>query len=146
MAKPFRNDGKPRINDGLKVLLDNLDKIKELASLNLSINKICSCLGLSVRAYYYHLDEHPEIQQAVEDGRALGVKKVAESLIKTAQRGNVTAQIFFLKNADPENWNKESTTVNTNVNIQSVEDLSDSDLDKAIKALEKKENKASEEK
>ena len=37
MAKPFRNDGKPRINDGLKVLLDNLDKIKELASLNLSI-------------------------------------------------------------------------------------------------------------
>ena len=52
MAKPFRNDGKPRINDGLKVLLDNLDKIKELASLNLSINKICSCLGLSVRAYY----------------------------------------------------------------------------------------------
>ena len=52
----------------------------------------------------------------------------------------MTAQIFFLKNADPENWNKESTTVTTNVNIQSVEDLSDSDLDKAIKALEKKES------
>ena len=95
MAKPFRNDGKPRINDGLKVLLDNLDKIKELASLNLSITKICSCLGITVRAYYYHLDEHPEIQQAVEDGRALGVKKVAESLIKTAQKGKVMLQLRF---------------------------------------------------
>lgn len=146
MTKPFRNDGKPRINDGLKIMLDNLDKIKELASLNLSIAKICACLGISLRAYYYHLDEHPEIQNAVEEGRALGVKRVADALIKTAEKGNVTAQIFYLKNADPENWNKESTTVNTNVNIQSVEDLSDSDLDKAIKALEKKENKASEEK
>ena len=120
--------------------LITVDKLKDLASYNLSIAKICACIGVNLQSYYNHKDDHPEWEQAIKDGRALGVKKVAESLIKTAEKGNVTAQIFFLKNADPESWNKESTTINQNVNLQSVEDLSDEDLDKQIKRLERTEN------
>ena len=127
-----------------KLELMNCDKIKELASMNLSIDKICRCLGLNPSFYYDHRDEHPEWDRALKEGRAIGVKNVAEALIKTAKRGNVTAQIFFLKNADPEQWNKEQTNINAKVNIESVEDLSDEDLDLQIKKLEKKADKETE--
>ena len=88
--------------------------------------------------------QNPEWDRALKEGRAIGVKNVAEALIKTAKRGNVTAQIFFLKNADPEQWNKEQTNINAKVNIESVEDLSDEDLDLQIKKLEKKADKETE--
>ena len=49
-----------------------------------------------------------------------------------------------MKNADPEQWNKEQTNINAKVNIESVEDLSDADLDLQIKKLEKKADKETE--
>ena len=134
-----RGKSPKKTEDKLKLM--DCEKIKELASLNLSIEKIFHCLGVARTFYFDHRDEHPEWEQAIKDGRALGVQKVAEALKKTAEKGNVTAQIFYLKNADPEQWNKEQTNVNANVNIQSVEDLSDSDLDSQIKKLEKLEAK-----
>ena len=130
-----------RCRDPLTVMKNNIDQIRELASLNLSIQKICACIGISLTAFYNHKDAYPEIDRAIEEGRAMGVQKVAEALKATAQKGNVTAQIFYLKNADPEMWNKESTTINQNITANAVEELSDADLEKQIKKLEQQEEK-----
>ena len=41
---------------------------------------------------------------ALEDGEAKGIARVTGYLMNSAREGNVTAQIFYLKNRDPENW------------------------------------------
>ena len=117
-----------------------LKKGKDLADIQVTNALFQSAVGYEVE------EEHTEYIEGSKSGKA-GMMPNASNhhnkkviTIKKKVPGNVTAQIFFLKNADPESWNKESTTINQNVNIQSVEDLSDEDLDKQIKRLEKSEN------
>lgn len=61
----------------------------------------------------------------VEIKREVATKRMAPS---------VTAQIFWLKNRDPDNWNDKKDETNINVNVRN---LSDSDLDKIIEDLTK---------
>ena len=45
------------------------------------------------------------IHEAIKTGQAKGIAAVTNYLMKSASEGNVTAQIFYLKNRSPENWN-----------------------------------------
>lgn len=43
-------------------------------------------------------------QEELDRGSSIAVAQMAESLFKTGKKGNVTAQIFFLCNRAPEQW------------------------------------------
>lgn len=127
-----------------KIEID-LAKVEALASRLLSKEQIAISLGIGTTTLYSRQKENVEFEEAIKRGREKGVATIANKLVESAIAGNTTAQIFVLKTHGGQEW-KDKQEVNTNVIIQSVEDLSDSDLDKAIKALEKKEKKESEEK
>ena len=127
-----------------KIEID-LAKVEALASRLLSKEQIAISLGIGTTTLYSRQKENVEFEEAIKRGREKGVATIANKLVESAIAGNTTAQIFILKTHGGQEW-KDKQEVNTNVIIQSVEDLSDSDLDKAIRALEKKEKKESEEK
>ena len=122
-----------------KIKID-LAKVEALASRLLSKEQIAISLGIGTTTLYSRQKENVEFEEAIKRGRERGVASIANKLVESAMAGNTTAQIFVLKTHGGQEW-KDKLEVNTNVNIQSVEDLSDSDLDKAIKAFEKKERK-----
>ena len=56
------------------------------------------------------------MSEAINRGRAAGIKMVTNALFESAMAGNVAAQIFFLKNRAPEEWrDKVDIAVEENV-------------------------------
>ena len=64
-----------------------------------------------------------EFNDALKNGRAKGLAKVTNSLFNSANDGNVTAQIFYLKNRDESNWrDRVETTTNHQISLSQVLD------------------------
>lgn len=94
---------------------DNLQAITELSALNMGVMDICRALGVGWDVWNREREKE-EIQEAIKKGRALGIKKASTNLLKASDSGNVTASIFYLKNADPERWSdRQNTEVNINL-------------------------------
>ncbi len=74
--------------------------VETLAGQGLTVVQIGHCVGRSKQTIY----NHPDILDAIKRGRAKGIKKVANALFENAMDGNVTAQIFYLKNRSPDDW------------------------------------------
>ena len=49
--------------------------------------------------------KHPELEKACREGKEVADYTVESALYKNALEGNVTAQIFWLKNRKPSQWN-----------------------------------------
>jgi hypothetical protein len=80
------------------------ERVEALAGLGLGINQIAAALGCSESVIYKSKKKNIQLIQALKNGRAKGLVKVANALYQDAITGNTTAQIFYLKNRDPENW------------------------------------------
>lgn len=80
------------------------DEAERLPGRGLTMQQIAGCLGISERTLYTHQAENSQLQQSIKKGRAEGLAEISNALFEAAKAGNVTAQIFFLKNRDPENW------------------------------------------
>jgi len=80
------------------------DQVQDLAARGLSYEQIALSLGINFKTLLSHRRNREEIQEAIDHGRAKGLKEVSNALYQAATNGNITAQIFYLKNRDPENW------------------------------------------
>ena len=54
--------------------------------------------------YQKHKKINKELQAAIDLARVKGLAEVSNSLFESATGGNVTAQIFYLKNRLPDDW------------------------------------------
>ena len=79
-------------------------KVRELASRGLGPTQIAGALGVSWHAIDKNRKRSKEFNEAIENGKAEGLAEVTNSLFESANSGNVTAQIFYLKNRDTTNW------------------------------------------
>lgn len=61
-------------------------------------------LGVTSRTISAWKVAHPEFLQALKTTKDEADSKVIESLYQQAVKGNVTAQIFWLKNRQPDKW------------------------------------------
>ena len=77
---------------------DTLNKIIALGSQGLTSGQIARCLGVSWSTIDRRRKENADIEEAIKKGAALGVEKISNALMTSARDGNVTAQIFYLKN------------------------------------------------
>ena len=68
------------------------------------MEQIALNIGINVSTLYAKKKEIDELAEAIKRGQAKGIAVVTNALMKSAKAGNVTAQIFFLKNRDAENW------------------------------------------
>lgn len=80
-------------------------KIIELYSTGMTQVEICENLGISPRALTYWIRDNDDFMLAMKKARNIADGIVEEALFRNAtQHMNVTAQIFWLKNRQPENW------------------------------------------
>lgn len=79
-------------------------RVETLASQGLSTKQIADCLGIARSTLYEHKKKNSDISDALKRGRSNGLREVTNALMENARSGNVTAQIFYLKNRDPDKW------------------------------------------
>lgn len=85
--------------------LINEKKLFKLASRGLSQRLIADGLGISRTALQKYLRIDPALQATYKRGQAQDVQDVVDALKTNAvDKNNVVAQIFYLKNKDPDNW------------------------------------------
>ncbi|WP_109316256.1 LuxR family transcriptional regulator [Pseudovibrio ascidiaceicola] len=95
-----RRSGRPAI-----VITDETClKVRRLAAQGLSERQIADMLGFHQTTLIRKKKQHSTFLSAIEQGKAEGIAKVSNALFQKAMDGNVTAQMFFLKSRDPDNW------------------------------------------
>ncbi len=88
--------------DGIKEIDPN--KVEILAAQGLTTGQIASCFGVSRATLYNRMGSEVDVLDAIKRGRAKGIGTVTNALFQAAKEGNITAQIFYLKNRDPDVW------------------------------------------
>ncbi len=113
----------------IKILVP-LDKVRSMAAHGATISEIALALGYkSPRNFFNRKKKYKDIQEAIEEGRAQGIVDIENALYKSAKDGNVTAQIFFLKNRASEKWSdKQDVKLNARIGVKSLDELSDAEL------------------
>jgi len=111
--KPIKKVGRKRIN------LD-LEQVENLASRGLGTTQIARALGVSWDTIDRNRKRSAEFEDALKRGRAKGLAQVTNSLFTSATDGNVTAQIFYLKNQDAKTWKDRQEVVTATVNLNDV--------------------------
>jgi hypothetical protein len=76
----------------------DLDEVEAMASVGMTTQQIADALHIAPSIFGKMLKNDPLVQEAVDRGKARGVKMVTDSLFANAMKGNVAAQIFWLKN------------------------------------------------
>jgi len=66
--------------------------------------------------------ESDQLLLALKKGAAKGLDVVTNALFESAQTGNITAQIFYLKNRDPENWRDAQQQAAIQINLGKLSD------------------------
>tara|TARA_R100000458_G_C8248037_1_gene225513 strand:- start:607 stop:1095 length:489 start_codon:yes stop_codon:yes gene_type:complete len=89
---------------GRKPIKIDIDKVEQLAAQGLGPTQIARALGVSWDTYNKNKKRSSELSDAIKRGEAKGLAEVTNALFSSAQGGNVTAQIFYLKNRDTTNW------------------------------------------
>ena len=77
----------------------NYAEVEKLASRGLTLIEIAYVVGISPSNLHKKKRMYKEFQDAIDAGQAKGVRNVANSLYESAvKKGNVSAQMFYLKN------------------------------------------------
>jgi hypothetical protein len=115
-------EGKEKGKPGRKAIVfdqEKIDQIEQLASQGLGPYQISKALGISWDTLDRNKKKNSEIAEAIKKGKAKGLAKVTNSLFNSANDGNVTAQIFYLKNRDPDSW-ADRQDVNYKIDIKKM--------------------------
>ena len=84
---------------------DVLKDIKKHASRGLTKQQIADAMGWSRSTLHNKTKNNVDVLQAIKEGSAQGIEKVANALFTNAtEHNNTTAQIFYLKNRAPDEW------------------------------------------
>ena len=83
---------------------DGLVLLEGWARDGLTDETIADKCGISTSTLYDWKKKHLEISEALKKGKEIGDFEVENALLNEALSGNVTAQIFWLKNRRTDKW------------------------------------------
>lgn len=83
---------------------DKLILLEGWARNGLSMEQIAKNVGVAKKTLYEWQKKESSISNALKKGREVVDFEVENALYKSAMSGNVTAQIFWLKNRMADNW------------------------------------------
>ena len=112
--------------DGVKPI--DSAKVEQLAAQGLTVKQIASCLNCSRTTLYERMGSKQDVADAIKRGRAKGIGTVTNSLFKSANSGNITAQIFYLKTKGKDRGYVERQEIESNIKV-------DVDMDKLREAI-----------
>ena len=115
-----KNDNKPPKKVGRKLINLDLEQVENLASRGLGTTQIARAMGVSWSTIDRSRKRSAEFEEALKRGKAKGLAQVTNSLFTSATDGNVTAQIFYLKNQDPKTWKDRVENVHATINLNDV--------------------------
>lgn len=95
--------------------------------------QIAHNMGIRRTTLYDWKNKYPDISDALKKGKEIVDYEVENALLKRAKQGDVTAQIFWLKNRRPEKWRDK---------VQFTDETSLKKLDSLIEAIDKKAAKS----
>ena len=128
MAK--NGDKNPPKKPGRKRIDLDMAEVERLASRGLGPTQIARSLGVSWSTIDRNRKRSAEFDEVIKKGKARGISMVTDALMQSATEGNVTAQIFYLKNRDSEHW-KDRTDVNVATKV-SISDALDAARGRAL--------------
>jgi hypothetical protein len=125
-SKPFRSKPKPEgYVFGRPTLYrpEYCQRAIEFMGQGYSVTALAGHLGMSKDAIYDWINLYPDFCHAIRIGRAARVAALEAKLLTTSQGVGVTAAIFALKNADPDEWqDRYQTETKVAVSIEKVPD------------------------
>lgn len=95
----------------------------------LTNEQIAENLNIGKTTFYKMLKEYPELSEHLKKGKEVVDYEVENALLKNALSGNITAQIFWLKNRKPKQW-KDKVEVEDEGNKETLDKL-----DEVLKGL-----------
>ena len=108
---------------------DGLILLQGWARDGLKDEQIAHNCGITVKTLYDWKNRYSDICDALKKGKEIVDYEVENALLKRAKQGDVTAQIFWLKNRRPEKWRDK---------VQFTDETSLKKLDSLIEAIDKK--------
>ena len=102
---------------------DKLILLQGWARDGLTNEQIASNIGINVKTLYDWKNKHSNISNALKDGRDVVDYQVENALLLNALGGNVTAQIFWLKNRKKMQWREKVEYSGDNSELTKVEQL-----------------------
>jgi len=81
-----------------------LESIQDMAANGLTQVQISRNIGLDPATLSRKKSNNDQLSQAIENGKASGLQKMASALFENGVGGNFNAQQFYLCNRDPDNW------------------------------------------
>ena len=101
--------GKP----GRKKIIIDAEQVEMLASQGLGIMDICRTLGIGWDTFNKNRKRKKEISDALEKGKAKGMKVATFKLMEQIHDGNFQAIQFYLKNRSPDEWSDRQEVKHT---------------------------------
>jgi hypothetical protein len=118
--KTPKKDNKSLKKGGRKKINIDLEQVENLASRGLGTTQIARALGVSWNTIDRNRKRSVDFEDAIKRGKAKGLAQVTNSLFTSATDGNVTAQIFYLKNQDAKTWKDRVENVHATINLNDV--------------------------
>lgn len=106
---------------------DNLLRLQGWARDGLTDEQIAQNIGIRRETLYDWKKKYDNFSNALKQGKEVVDIQVENALLKAALEGNITAQIFWLKNRKPKEWrDKQEMSIDGNmVIIKGESDLED---------------------
>ena len=118
--KTPKKDNKPMKKVGRKRIDIDLEQVENLASRGVGTTQIARALGVSWSTIDRNRKRSAEFEETIKRGKAKGLAQVTNFLFTSATDGNVTAQIFYLKNQDAKTWKDRVENVHATINLNDV--------------------------
>lgn len=83
---------------------EGLLKIEGWARDGLTDEQIARNMGINPATLYEWKKKYPEIAESLKRSKDVADRQVENALFENAISGNITAQIFWLKNRKPDKW------------------------------------------
>jgi len=89
---------------------EKLEELKQIAAKGVTLASIAKMLGTSRQVLFEWRKRYPVIDDALKIGADMADDAVEDALHKAAVEGNITAQIFWLKNRRSTRWRDKRDT------------------------------------
>ena len=83
---------------------EGLLKIEGWARDGLTDEQIARNMGINPATLYEWKKKYPKISKSLKKSKDVADRQVENALFENAINGNITAQIFWLKNRKPDKW------------------------------------------
>lgn len=89
------------------LIKEGLLRIQGWARDGLTDEQIAKNMNIGLTTFYEWKKRYPEFRESLKENKDVVDRKVENALLKNALNGNVTAQIFWLKNRKPNEWREK---------------------------------------